>query len=92
MKKKTLLLAGIIMFAFALAANLQYAFSDYGISDGNLSTPVFASTGGTGGYPQKCSSCPPVQFGLCDTCDGNYFWDYCCREGALYICPGHSPC
>jgi hypothetical protein len=105
MRKKSLKISGIVLFAFMLIGNLQFAMDSYGSSKASLGSFVKAqatsSTGGetagdtggdTGGYPQKCSSCPPVQNEICDTCDMLYFRHYCCREGAYYQCSGHAPC
>jgi hypothetical protein len=49
MKKKILVITGVIMFTFALVANLQYAFSDYGVGSNSIGAFVLAQTGGSGG-------------------------------------------
>lgn len=46
MRKKIMTAAGIAIFAFALATNLQYSLNNYGINGGNLEMlKAFATTG-----------------------------------------------
>jgi hypothetical protein len=48
MEKKIVMITGVIMFAFAVVANVQYAFSDYGVGTGSIGSFVQAQNGNDG--------------------------------------------
>jgi hypothetical protein len=79
MKKRIVMITGVIMFAFALVSNVQYAFSDYGVSSKSIGGFLQAQTGtggdesggDSGGSGNPCSTSITCSSGTTISCSGS---------------------